>query len=172
MNIELIFEVSHATLGGTMSFPDAVGKLMGAGVEYYHVDYVRLRKTFYSAEGRTELEQKGTKQTEAFSFSDSGKSLSPLSASVENSSLGQTLTVPIAFDALPPVAPELDVAALRANILDSQRNGQPFREFTRRAMAGGVQGYIAFLRGKRVMYWGRNGEQHVEWFPGAKPTKN
>jgi uncharacterized protein YbcV (DUF1398 family) len=120
MNVEIIFEVSHATLGGTMSFPDAVGKLMGAGVEYYHVDYVRLRKTFYSTEGGT-------------------------------------LTVPIAFDGLPPVAPELDVAALRANILDSQRNGQPFREFTRRAMAGGVQGYIAFLRGKRVMYWGRNG---------------
>jgi hypothetical protein len=43
-----------------------------------------------------------------------------LLASVENSSFGQTVTVPIAFDALPPVAPELDVAALRANILDSQ----------------------------------------------------
>jgi hypothetical protein len=40
MNVEIIFEVSHATLGGTMPFPDAVGKLMGAGVEYYHVDYL------------------------------------------------------------------------------------------------------------------------------------
>jgi uncharacterized protein YbcV (DUF1398 family) len=113
-----------------MSFPDAAGKLMGAGVEYYHVDYVRLRKTCYSAEGRT---------------------------------------VTVAFDGLPSVALELDVAGLRANILDSQRNGQPFREFTRRAMAGGVAGYIAFLRGRRVMYWGRDGGQHVEWFPGAKP---
>jgi hypothetical protein len=26
-------------------------------------------------------------------------------------------------------------------------------EFTRRAMVGGVQGYIAFLRAKRVTYW-------------------
>jgi hypothetical protein len=34
MNLEIIFEVCHATLGGTMSFHDAVGKLMGAGVEY------------------------------------------------------------------------------------------------------------------------------------------
>ncbi|MEI9961212.1 MAG: hypothetical protein WDM76_08845 [Limisphaerales bacterium] len=41
---------------------------------------------------------------------------------------------------------ELDVAALRANILTVNANGQKFREFTRRAMAGGVQGYIAFLR--------------------------
>ena len=35
MNVEIIFEVSHATLGGTMPFPDAVGKLMGAGVELF-----------------------------------------------------------------------------------------------------------------------------------------
>jgi hypothetical protein len=38
-----------------------------------------------------------------------------------------------------------------------------------RAMAGGVQGDIAFLRGKRVTYWGRTGDQHTEWFPGAGP---
>jgi len=34
--------------------------------------------------------------------------------------------------------------------------------------AGGVQGYIAFLRGKRVTYWGRTAYQHTEWFPDAK----
>ncbi len=73
----------------------------------------------------------------------------------------------INYEGLPPVAPEFDAAALRANILDSQRNGQPYREFTRRAMAGGVQGYIAFLCGKRVTYWGRTGDQHTEWFPGV-----
>jgi hypothetical protein len=28
MNVEIIFEVCHATLGGTMSFPDAVSQLM------------------------------------------------------------------------------------------------------------------------------------------------
>ena len=58
----------------------------------------------------------------------------------------------INYEGLPPVVLEFDAAALRANILDSQRHGQPYREFTRRAMAGGVQGYIAFLRGKRVTY--------------------
>jgi hypothetical protein len=36
-------------------------------------------------------------------------------------------------------------------------------------MEAGVQGYIAFLRGQRVTYWGRNGDQHTEWFPGAEP---
>ena len=34
-----------------MSFPELVGKLLAAGVEYYHVDYVGMRKTFYSADG-------------------------------------------------------------------------------------------------------------------------
>ena len=63
----------------------------------------------------------------------------------------------------------MSAAALRANILDSQRHNQPYREFTRRAMAGGVQGCIAFLRGKRMTYWGRTGDQHTEWFPGSVP---
>lgn len=36
-------------------------------------------------------------------------------------------------------------------------------------MAAGVQGYFAFLRGKRVTYVGRQGDQHIEWFPGAGP---
>jgi hypothetical protein len=34
-----------------LSFPEVVGKLLAAGVEYYHVDYVGLRKRFYSADG-------------------------------------------------------------------------------------------------------------------------
>jgi uncharacterized protein YbcV (DUF1398 family) len=85
--------------------------------------------------------------------------------------IGGRVVTPINYEGLPPVAAELDVAALRAAILDSQRNGQPYREFTRRAMAAGVQGYYAFLRGRRVTYLGRSGDQHTEWFPGAEPAK-
>jgi uncharacterized protein YbcV (DUF1398 family) len=130
MDSKLILEAARGTLDGTWSFPEVVGKLLAAGVEYYHVDYVGLRKRFYSANG-------------------------------------EMMATSINYEGLPPVASEFDAAALRANILDSQRNGQPYREFTRRAMAGGVQGYIAFLRGKRVTYWGRTGDQHTEWFPGV-----
>lgn len=132
MNSEIILEVATKTLSGAVSFPEAVGKLLATGVEYYFVDYICLHKIYYGTEGKS-------------------------------------VAVPVAYEGLPPVAPELDLAALRVNILDSQQRNQPYREFTRRAMAGGVAGYIAFLRGKRVMYFGRNGEQHVEWFPGAKP---
>jgi len=132
MNTETIREVARGTLDGSLAFPEAVRRLLETGVEYYHVDYLALRKTFHD----------GT---------------------------GAVVTTPIHYEGLPPVAPRLDAAALRAAILDSQRHGQAYREFTRRAMEAGVQGYFAFLTGRRVTYLGRDGEQHVEWFPGAAP---
>lgn len=82
---------------------------------------------------------------------------------------GDAVTTPITYEGLPEVSVDFDQAALRAAILDSQRNGQHYRDFTIRAMEAGVQGYIAFLRGQRVTYWGRGGDQHTEWFPGAGP---
>ena len=84
------------------------------------------------------------------------------------SASGATVTAPIMFEALPSISEDFDVAALKAAILDSQQHGQKFRAFCERAMQAGVQGYIAYLRGKRVTYFGRQGDQHTEWFPGAK----
>jgi uncharacterized protein YbcV (DUF1398 family) len=83
---------------------------------------------------------------------------------------GGVVVVPLAFEGLPPIAEPFDQASLREAILDSQTKGQPFRDFCRRAMLSGVQSYYAFLSGKRVVYFGRNGDHHVEWFPGARPT--
>ena len=130
MNSEIIYRAARATLDGSMPFPEIVGELLATGVEYYHVDYVALRTTYYSAGG-------------------------------------DIVVTPINYEGLPPVAADFDAAALRADILDSQRHGQSYRDFTRRAMQAGVQGYHAFLRGQRVTYWGRQGDQHTEWFPGA-----
>ena len=132
MNTDIIIKTARKTLVGTIAFPEVVSQLLSAGVEYYHVDYVGMKKAFYSADG------------------------------------GAVVT-PINYEGLPLVASEFSVEALRANILDSQRNGQHYRDFTRRAMEAGVQGYFAFLRGKRVTYFGRQGDQHIEWFPGAAP---
>lgn len=84
------------------------------------------------------------------------------------SASGGVVVAPLVFEGLPEVASEFNVAELRTAILDSQQNGQKFREFCVRAMKSGVQSYFAFLRGHRVLYVGRQGDQHVEWFPGAK----
>lgn len=134
MDATPVHEAAAATLAGTMPFPQIVGKMVEASVEYYHVDYVGRCKRFYDGNGTC-------------------------------------VVTPIAWEELPPVAAELDVDALRADIRDSQQNGQHYRAFTVRAMRAGVQGYFAFLRGKRVTYFGRAGDQHTEWFPGAGPKK-
>ena len=78
---------------------------------------------------------------------------------------GEVVTAAINYEGLPAVAPDFSVDALRTDIRDSQQNGQCFRDFTKRAMEAGVQGYYAFLRGRRVTYFGRQGDAHTEWFP-------
>jgi uncharacterized protein YbcV (DUF1398 family) len=85
------------------------------------------------------------------------------------SSEGSVVIAPLIFENLPAVAIHFDDPALKAAIFDSQHNGQEFRQFSHRAVQAGVQSYYAFLRGQRVTYLGRQGEQHTEWFPGAKP---
>lgn len=134
MNTKSIAETRRKILAGTIAFPEVVNQLLAAGVEYYLVDYVGLRTTYYSPDG-------------------------------------DMVVSPITCDGLPPVAAGFDLTALRANILDSQRNNQKYQDFARRAMAAGVQGYFAFLNGKRVTYFGRQGDQHTEWLPGAGPNK-
>jgi uncharacterized protein YbcV (DUF1398 family) len=132
MESKIVAEAARATLDGSIPFPEVVRKLLDIGVEYYHVDYVELQKTFYSASG-------------------------------------EVIKTTINYEGLPSVASEFNVEALRAAILDSQQNGQHYRDFTKRAMNVGVQGYIAFLGSKRVTYWGRGGDQHTEWFLSAEP---
>lgn len=86
------------------------------------------------------------------------------------SASGATITAPLLFEGLPPISSDWNATALKQAIIDSQQNGQKFREFCNRALLAGVQGYFVFLRGQRVTYLGRAGDQHIEWFPGAKPS--
>jgi uncharacterized protein YbcV (DUF1398 family) len=130
VNADVIRNLAEATLSGSMPFPEIVGNLIKEDVEYYHVDYISLSVSFYSA-------------------------------------AGGIVASPLTLEDLPPVAVDFDIAELRAAILDSQQHGQKYRQFCIRAMQSGVQSYIAFLRGQRVLYLGRQGDQHVEWFPGA-----
>ena len=88
------------------------------------------------------------------------------------SAAGSLVVAPLLFEDLPAIAQDFDAPALRAAILDSQQNAQKFRQFSQRAMQAGVQGYTAYLRGQRVTYFGRQGDQHTEWFPGAKPAES
>lgn len=80
-----------------------------------------------------------------------------------------TLTAPLSLK-LDPIAQEFSKSDVVAAIRAAQRDEVRYPEFMRRAAAAGVVAYWAFLTGKKVMYFGRNGEIHTEWFPGAAPT--
>lgn len=78
---------------------------------------------------------------------------------------GGVVSAPLVFEGLPDVAESLDLIALRSAIHASQTEGQRFRDFCCRAMLSGVQSYFVFLTGRRVIYLGRQGDEHVERFP-------
>ena len=75
-----------------------------------------------------------------------------------------TRTVPMILDP-GPIGAEFHSAGLLAAIRGAQADTVRYPEFVKRSTAAGVIGYWAFLTGKRVIYWGRKGEQHIEEFP-------
>lgn len=66
------------------------------------------------------------------------------------------------------IAEEFSSSGVLAAIRGAQTDTIRYPEFVRQATEAGVIGYWAFLTGKKVIYFGRKGELHVEEFPGAK----
>ena len=64
-----------------------------------------------------------------------------------------------------PIAAEFSSADLVAAIRGAQADTVRYPEFVKRSTAAGVIGYWAFLASKKVIYFGRKGEQHIEEFP-------
>lgn len=54
---------------------------------------------------------------------------------------------------------------VEAAIRQSQRNEHSYLDFIRKTMAAGCVGYFVQIAGQRAIYFGRNGESHVEPFP-------
>jgi uncharacterized protein YbcV (DUF1398 family) len=59
-------------------------------------------------------------------------------------------------------------AGVNAAVRAVQAGKIAYREFCTRVMSAGCIGYDVSLVGRRAIYYGRTGESHVEWFPGAK----
>jgi uncharacterized protein YbcV (DUF1398 family) len=70
---------------------------------------------------------------------------------------------------LSPVAEDFSSPEVIAAIRGAQTDKIRYPEFIKRSAAAGVIAYWAFLTGRKVIYFGRKGEFHVEDFPGAKP---
>jgi uncharacterized protein YbcV (DUF1398 family) len=68
-----------------------------------------------------------------------------------------------------PVAERFDGDMVRAAIREAQQMapGYTYRGFCEKIVGAG---YLVSLLGKRVVYFGRTGETHTEYFPGTRPA--
>ncbi len=71
-----------------------------------------------------------------------------------------------------PVAERFDAAAIREAIREAQAAGPgyTYQSFCAKAAKAGCAGYVVSLLGRRVLYYGRTGETHTEYFPGTLPA--
>jgi len=71
-----------------------------------------------------------------------------------------------------PVAERFDVAAIKEALREAQAlvPGYTYKGFCAKVTRAGCAGYVVSLLGKRVLYYGRTGETHTEYFPGAQPA--
>lgn len=65
------------------------------------------------------------------------------------------------------VSPSFDPVTIQTAIREAQQlvPGYTYRGFCRKAVAAGCAGYIVSFSGRRVLYFGRTAETHVEHFP-------
>jgi uncharacterized protein YbcV (DUF1398 family) len=66
------------------------------------------------------------------------------------------------------IAGRFDAARVADAVSQSQRNEHTYAEFCRKIAQAGCAGYIVTLLGRRAVYFGRDGETHIEHFPGGK----
>ncbi|MBX3439479.1 MAG: DUF1398 family protein [Planctomycetaceae bacterium] len=64
-------------------------------------------------------------------------------------------------------AKEFSASAVEAAVRQSQRNEHTYLDFIEKTMVAGCVGYFVQISGRRVIYFGRNGESHVEHFPNV-----
>ena len=70
---------------------------------------------------------------------------------------------------MPSIAEAFSLTGIVAAIRGAQTDTIRYPEFVKQSTAAGVIAYWAFLTGRKVIYFGRKGEQHIEAFP---PTKS
>ena len=112
----------------SMTFPQVVSTLMGAGFEGYSVDFRRGRVAYYSPSGET-----------------------------------------VEFSGKPalPVAADFDATAVKEAIREAQMlvPGYTYKGFIAKVAGAGCAGYMVSFLGRRVLYFARSAETHIEHFP-------
>ncbi|MBB3543828.1 MULTISPECIES: DUF1398 domain-containing protein [unclassified Rhizobium] len=78
---------------------------------------------------------------------------------------GDSLTLDM--DSSGPVAARFDPARIERLVRWAQANGPDYsyKAFSEQAKAAGCAGYLVSFLGRRVVYFGRTAETHIEFFP-------
>ena len=77
---------------------------------------------------------------------------------------GDSLAVPSPHPAF-PIAEKFSAPAIENAVRQSQRGEHSYLDFIQKTKAAGCVGYFVQITGRRAVYFGRNGESHVEYFP-------
>ena len=83
---------------------------------------------------------------------------------------GESLVVSMKH-AADPIAKEFSAKGVEAAVRQAQRGEIWYPEFLKLTFAAGCVGYFVQITGRQVIYFGRNGEEHVEKFPSAPGTR-
>ena len=67
-------------------------------------------------------------------------------------------------------AAQFSASAVAHAVRQSQRNEHTYLDFIQKTMSAGCVGYFVQITGRRVIYFGRSGESHVEYFPPGPST--
>jgi uncharacterized protein YbcV (DUF1398 family) len=67
------------------------------------------------------------------------------------------------------IAQEFNAIEVKSAIKNSQQAKINFQTFLKRIMLAGCTHYEVFITGEKVIYIGRDGSNHIELFPSAKP---
>jgi uncharacterized protein YbcV (DUF1398 family) len=72
-----------------------------------------------------------------------------------------------------PVAERFDAAVVKEALREAQTlvPGYTYKGFCAKVAGAGCAGYMVSFVGKRVLYYGRSGETHTEYFPGTQPAR-
>ena len=66
------------------------------------------------------------------------------------------------------VAAALNPNGVKEALRQIQHKEIDYQQFLRDILSAGVANYWVYLAGKRAIYVARNGDEYVEWFPGAR----
>ncbi|MDA0781785.1 MAG: DUF1398 family protein [Rickettsiales bacterium] len=79
---------------------------------------------------------------------------------------GETHTGELNFNSV-DIPEQLDAVAVKQTITDIQQGKIKYQTFLRRIMEAGCTHYEVFISGGKAVYFGRDGNQHIELFPKA-----